>query len=118
MMRLGALRVLCVVAVLAVAYGRIANAGPLDDGLYALDRKDFKHAFEILEPLARAGDAPAQRLVGRMYQEGTGVERNPSTALDWLKKAAEQGEAEAQLAVGQIYRFGWSVEKNPSEGLK
>src|SRR5688572_12276334 len=106
MSMLGSLRLLFFVSLVASLHvGGPADAMPLDDGLSAIEQKDFTRAFQILEPLAKAGDATAQRLTGRMYQEGAGVEKSPSTAHDWFKKAGQQGDAEAQLAVGRNFRI-------------
>ncbi|ODR94016.1 hypothetical protein AUC70_10560 [Methyloceanibacter stevinii] len=42
------------------------------------------------------GDAEAQYRLGRLYLTGTGVEKNPSIAANWLTMAARKQHASAQ----------------------
>lgn len=46
-------------------------------------------AVKALLPLAEAGDAEAQALLGKAYYLGRGVEKDEQKALFWDKKAAE-----------------------------
>lgn len=56
---------------------------------------------------AEYGDTDAQIMTGLAYLTGTGVEKNPDTGLDWLKKAAEDGnDAYAQYVLGKIFATG------------
>lgn len=71
-----------------------------------------------LQKQARAGDAGAQYLLGFMYAEGQGVEKNPQEALRWYTKAANQGHVDAQLTVAMIYAEGQGVEKNQQKAVQ
>ena len=71
--------------------------------------RDYTTAREICYPLADAGLAEAQFILGVMLQNGHGVVRNPSDAAQWYTKAAEQGHTEAQFNLGSMYRDGSGV---------
>ena len=48
-------------------------ADDLQDGLDAVQRKDYKTAYKLWLPLAEQGDATAQNNLGSMYEKGQGV---------------------------------------------
>ena len=53
--------------------------------------------------LAEEGDENAQFLLGRMYEQGTGVKRDEVEAVKWYRKAAARGH---RLAEKEIKRRG------------
>ena len=65
--------------------------------------------FQHARVRAEKGDMAAQYLVGRMYREGVGVEKNTETGLSWLNRSAEQGYKDAQFLLGLIYDEGTDV---------
>ncbi len=67
---------------------------------------------------AEAGDSRAQSELGKRYEEGDGVPRDPSVALQWYGKAAEQGDPMAQLRLGQIHYKGEGVPRNLEEAFR
>lgn len=52
---------------------------------------------------AEAGDAIAQRSLGRYYENGNGVKINKEECLVWYTKSAEQGNADAQYDLHNYY---------------
>jgi len=72
----------------------------------------------ICLPLAEEGNAKAQAIVGKMYQDGRGVEQNPEEADKWYRRAAEQGLMKAQIRLGINYFFGDAVKKDHVEAFK
>ena len=52
---------------------------------------------------AEAGDAIAQRSLGRYYEHGNGVKINKEECLVWYTKSAEQGNADAQYDLHNYY---------------
>ena len=76
----------------------------------AYERKDFATAIAMWRPLAEAGNAEAQTLLGAMYWSGEGVPRDHKEAAKWYLRAAEKGYARAQNDIGFMYGFG---EGNP-----
>lgn len=95
-----------------------AAAGPLEDGQEAYRRKNYTRAFSLLRPEAERGQARAQYLVGRLYEDGFGVEQNYSEAARWYRAAAEQGDPLAQHALSVFYAVGWGVAADPAESVK
>ena len=75
-------------------------------------QKDFM--LKLVPPLAEQGDANAQALLGKMYEEGVGVKQDNVKAVKWYRRAAEQGNAEAQSMLGVGYLFGEGVQVNKS----
>jgi TPR repeat protein len=59
-------------------------------------------AINDLQVRAESGDARAQFEFGLCFENGSGVPRDPATALDWYFRAAAQGVAEAQFKVGLL----------------
>lgn len=67
---------------------------------------------------AKAGNVDAQYTVGVRYLKGDAVNKNPRTAVKWLRKAAEQNHAGAQFQLGVLYRDGIGVPRSESEAIK
>ena len=86
----------------------VAQTG-FDGAKTAYDKREFKTAFQMASPLAEAGNADAQNLLGMMYEYGEGVKLDAKTAADWYRKAAEQGHSDAQLNLGTLYDNGQGV---------
>ena len=92
-----------------------ASVFSLQSTAWAIEQqKDFKAILEIVPPLAEQGDANAQALLGRMYEEGVGVKQDNVKAVKWYSRAAEQGIAEAQFNLGVMYYNGRGVQVNKS----
>ncbi len=81
----------------------LADAAARERGTAALRAGDDAGAFEILAPLADAGDAEAQFLVGLLYAQGRGVTQNFWQAGRYYRSAGEQGHAGAQVNLGSLY---------------
>ncbi len=83
-----------------------AWADALQDGVAAVQRKDYPTAYRLLEPLARSGNPLAQLRLGLLYYHGHGVRESDQQALQWFERAARQGLAEAQFHLGNMYAYG------------
>ena len=66
---------------------------------------------------AQNGNIEAQYDLGIRYLFGDGLEKNPATAVHWLKKAAEQGHNHAQYLLGNCYSKGEGVTQNQTEAI-
>lgn len=97
---------------LAAALG-LGSGGPAQAGsssafaLYA--RGDYAAAAARLMPLAVAGDAEAQALLGFLYEYGRGLPQDFVVAATWYCYAAEQGNATGQYLLGLAYDKGRGV---------
>lgn len=85
----------------------LAQAQTAEDGRALYLEGDCDGALEILLPLARAGDANAQNVVGAAYDDGCGVEEDHAQTLAWWQKAADQGFARAQYNLGWFWEQGF-----------
>ena len=75
----------------------------------AYERKDLALALSLWKPLAAQGNAEAQTLLGAMYWQGEGVERDHKEAARLYLLAAQQGYARAQYDIGFMYGFGEGI---------
>lgn len=73
------------------------------------DRARQERLFEETAAAAKAGDAAAQLALGRMYEEGRGVRREPEKAAVWYAAAAEGREFLAHYLLGRLYEEGRGV---------
>ncbi|MFQ5785338.1 MAG: peptidoglycan-binding protein [Alphaproteobacteria bacterium] len=77
--------------------------------------RDFAAADEICRPLADAGLADAQFVLGMMRRNGDGLARDYARAAIWFVRAAEQGHAEARFNLGAMYHYGVGLPQNRVE---
>ncbi len=73
----------------------INAAGPLENGLYAFQARNYAAAFPIIKAHAENGDALAQTYAGVMYRDGIGTEQDDRLAAEWFLKAGENGSGPA-----------------------
>jgi hypothetical protein len=95
-----------------------AAAGSFQNGMAAFHRDDYLAAARIFGPLAEAGDARAQAILGYMYAAGRGVPQNYIEAAGWYRRAGEQGHATAQYMLGLMYDKGQGVPQDYVEAYK
>jgi len=79
------------------------------EGATAYNNKNYALALKEVMPLAKAGNADAEHLLGLMYYMGRGVPQDYKQAMVWHRKAALQGKADAQYVVGAMYYTGNAV---------
>ena len=87
-----------------------ASAGPWEDGMASYNRGDYVPAINLFRPLAQAGNAKAQSIMGVMYRKGQGVAPNSARAYMWLSVAAARGDAKARAELREV-----SKEMTPAE---
>ncbi len=71
--------------------------------------------IEEFKKKAEQGDAVAQYNLGKAFDKGEGLEKNPVEAVKWFRKSAEQGFAMAQYELGIAYYSDLGVKRNPDE---
>lgn len=84
----------------------------LAQGIAAFQARDYATALRWLEPVANAGEAQAQFILGFMHQNGRGVPADAEKGAALLRQSAEQGYAYAQFSLASSYRFGIGVEQD------
>jgi TPR repeat protein len=98
---------------MTIALGLHASAmAGFTEGANAYNAKNYSQALREVTPLAKAGHADAQHLLGLMYYMGRGVARDYKQAMTWHRKAAQQGKADAQYVVGAMYYTGNAVPQD------
>ena len=81
--------------------------------LAAFRAGDYSSALKLARPPAAKEDPQAMYLLGVMYEQGKGVERDDSTAVKWYAAAARKGNyASAQYNLARMYIDGRGVKKN------
>ena len=78
--------------------------------------QDHTAGFMLMRLAAKHGAVSAQYNVGKLYEDGVGVRRNYSEAVNWYRRAAEQGHRRAQSGLGHLYLNGRGVPKDVVEG--
>ena len=68
----------------------------------ALKADDGQRAVAFLRPVAEEGDPSAQALLGQLYLEGIGIEKDLYEAGRWLRSAAANGEPAAAFALAEL----------------
>jgi uncharacterized protein len=86
-----------------------AVAGPLQDGVAAVNSGDYASALRLFRPLANQGDDVAQFDLGLIYSTGHGVRQDHAEAMKWYRLAADQDVAGAQYCLGILYAKGQGV---------
>jgi len=106
-------RALTLAIVLGLGFGIHGGAlAGFSEGASAYNARNYALALKEIAPLARAGNADAQHLLGLMYYMGRGVQRDYKLAFSWHYKAALQGKADAQYVIGAMYYTGNAVPQD------
>ena len=100
------------VLILAVSTVPALAQSSYRDAQSAYDKRDFKAAFKIAQSLAAEANADGQYLLGVLYENGEGVNRDTATAAGWYQRASDQDHGEAQLNLGVLYENGEGVEQS------
>ena len=83
-----------------------------DAAFLAFDQGQYLTALTIAGKRAEQGDAAACTLVGRIYDEGLGVNRDEVIAARWYAQGAKLGDVESAFALGVMMAEGRGVEKD------
>lgn len=96
----------------------LGHAQTYSEGRTAYINGEYGKALEIIQPLAEAGNADAQKMLGIMYDYGQGVEANPALALEWYIRSAEQGQTAVQYQVGAKYFKGENIPRDYTQAAR
>lgn len=77
---------------------RSVNTDLFNEAMAAYEREEYAAAFKLIRSLALGGDARAQCLLGFMYYQGEGTDKNLHKAYKWLNRSAMKGFPEARNA--------------------
>jgi TPR repeat protein len=80
--------------------------------------QSLKQAAEYYLKAVELGDGRAANMLGGMYLEGRGVEKNSTKAMVYFRKAAEQGIPAAQYNLAYCYQVGGRDEVNATKAAQ
>ncbi|MCI0508005.1 MAG: AgmX/PglI C-terminal domain-containing protein [Gammaproteobacteria bacterium] len=108
----------CLLLLLGVLTSLSAQAD-FDEATKAYLQGDFEKArYEALVD-ATDGKPAAQMLLGQLYFNGEGVEKDLKAAMYWYEKAAAQGFTDAQYRLGSLYFDGnYNIPKDYDNAYK
>jgi uncharacterized protein len=116
MRKLGiAVSAFCFVVVCATGSAQTTTAGQdapelFEKGMNALQgssaTRSGANAIDYLRRSSELGFAPAQVVLGYMYETGRNTTADPREALEWYKKAARQDDSLAEWLVGRMIYLG------------
>ena len=80
--------------------------------------EDYEKAMVWARKATQMEHPQACLMLGRIYDEGLGVDIDHKEGLRWFEKAADKGDADAQNIVGNIYSNGEYVEQDNKKAFK
>jgi hypothetical protein len=130
-------RILLFSLLICFVFPILSHADQLEDAKAAIENKDFEKAYELLCPLAEGSNAEAQTILGALYINGQGVEKDITKGLSLIMKAGtqgfeparirafnlcmelgKQGDATAIYNVGYMCLNGWGGEQDPNDCIQ
>ena len=78
---------------------------------HGVDR-DEKEGFRLITAAAQAGFPDAQALLGRLYRDGVGTEKNYFEAIRCFRLAFDAGLADGAIGLGLLYFEGKGVHRD------
>lgn len=67
------------------------------------NNEEYEEAFHLYKKLAKEGSVDSQVLLGWMYQNGLGINKDVDKAFSWYESAAKLGSAEGQFYLAKFY---------------
>ncbi|WP_010322543.1 tetratricopeptide repeat protein [Marinobacterium stanieri] len=125
-----------------------AAAASTDAAQRAIDNGDYSQARSELESLVKSQDPAAMNLMGQLYENGWGVDKDLEQAqrlyeqgarqghlesvnslralknraykieFDKLMPLAENGDGDAQNRIGEMFEFGYGVERDSDKAIE
>ena len=80
--------------------------------------EDYGKALMWARKAAQMDNAQAYSILGRIYDEGLGVDIDHLEGLKWYEKAADKGNADAQNTVGNILMNSDFINHHPEKAFK
>ena len=105
-------KILLFTLTLLSSFSVLSQGTDLEQGIYELNRGQFKAAIVQFRPLVSEGYAPAQYQMALIYQHGYSVPKDGMKALELFQLAAAQNYPDAQFELALIYTEGKLVKKD------
>ena len=78
----------------------------------AFDQGQYLTALKLAEEAAKRGEPQANTLIGRLYAEGLGVQKDNKLAYDYYMKASQLGDVQGTLSAAVALAEGRGVKKD------
>jgi TPR repeat protein len=96
-----------------------SKENPIDTALKNMELKEYYKSYEILNEYIKNNNSPeAFNILGWLYFNGKGVEKDEKKGCEYFKKAADDGFVKAYYNVGMCYEYGKGFEYNINEAIK
>ncbi len=82
-------------------------------GSWAYAREDYGTAMTSWKRAANNGNPLTAQYVGRLYERGEGVRRQPREAARWYERAVAGGNHQAALDLARLYLTGEAGRRDP-----
>ncbi|MBP1151501.1 tetratricopeptide repeat protein [Methylocaldum sp.] len=89
-----------------------------EEGMAAIERRDYSAAFAEFKPMAEQGMPEAQVNLGNLYMKGLGVPLDYVEARHWYEQAARQGDTTAESKLGVLYFYGLGAPIDMGEAAR
>lgn len=87
-----------------------------DNALQVFKNKNYTDALNYFQKLDNEGVKKSAAMIGIMYEEGYGVNKDVAAAIEWYNKGIAFGDAEAILCEADLYATGY--EDAPPDAAK
>ena len=105
-------KILLFTLTLLSSFSVLSQGNDLEQGIYELNRGQFKAAIEQFRPLVNEGYAPAQYQMALVYLHGYSVPKDGMKALELFQLSAAQNYPDAQFELALIYSAGKLVKQD------
>ncbi len=105
-------RILLLTLTLLSSFSVLSQGNDLEQGIYELNRGQFKAAIEQFRPLVSEGYAPAQYQMALVHLNGYSVRKDGMKALKLFRLSAAQNYPDAQFELALIYTEGKLVKQD------
>jgi TPR repeat protein len=75
-------------------------------------------AFALMAAEAEKGSGSAMLALGRFYEQGVGVARNYTKAMQWYEKAAKAGQPEGWYNLGVCFEIGMGAAADAAKAVQ
>jgi len=116
---LSALTIFLSLFLLIPAHAQVKGLPTFEDGKNYFERGDNAKSIKIFRRLAARGDERAEYYFGVMIDNGWGISKNASSAVNWIRRAANKDYLPALSYMGYAVSTGHGTgRKNQPEALK
>ena len=104
--------------ILLTLFSLNALANDFEEGFHAAEKGHYQKAIPLLKKAAKEGHSLAHVVLGLMYVNGKGVDKNFKEAFHWFEIAAHKKDPDGQYNLAKLYDKGQGVKKNTKEAAK